>query len=133
MSANRMPSGETATLNALSETVIGAAFRVSNTLGVGFLEKVYERALLVELAGRGLQAEAQVPLTVFYEGQVVGEYLPDILVERRLVLELKAVKALEKVHFAQLLNALRASNLKLGLLINFGKPRIEWHRVVNDL
>lgn len=105
----------------LTEQVIGCAYEVHNVLGNGFLEKVYENALLSELASRGLKADSQRPLSVLYKGQIVGEYCADIVVEDSLVIELKAVDRLTDVHELQLKNYLKATALELGLLINFGK------------
>jgi GxxExxY protein len=117
-------------LDSLTEKVIAAAFEVSNTLGAGFLEKVYERALLIELRARGMQASAQTSLPVTYKGQRVGDYYVDILVEDILVLELKCVEQLAKEHLAQCLNYLRASGKPICLLINFQRPKVEWKRIV---
>jgi GxxExxY protein len=117
-------------LKALTEKVLGAVFEVSNTLGAGFLEKVYERALLIELAAQGLRATAQPSFGVTYKGRSVGEYFADILVEDVLVLELKCVDHLANEHMAQCLNYLRASGRTLCLLINFQKPKVEWKRIV---
>lgn len=117
-------------LNSLSEKVLGAVFEVSNTLGAGFLEKVYERALLIELSTRGIQATAQTSLAVTYKGRTIGEYFADILVEDVLVIELKCVEHLANEHMAQCLNYLRASGRKLCLLINFQKPKVEWKRII---
>ncbi|MDW8241532.1 MAG: GxxExxY protein, partial [Acidobacteriota bacterium] len=114
----------------LTEKIIAACIEVSNELGSGFLESVYERALLIALAEKGLTAQAQVPLQVVFRGHVVGEFYADILVERRVVIELKAAKALTSEHEAQLLNYLKATGIKVGLLVNFGKPRLEWRRLV---
>ena len=108
---------------------MGAVFEVSNTLGAGFLEKVYERALLKELNIRGIRAKVQAPFSVMYKGQSVGEYLADILVEEVLVIELKCVDHLANEHLAQCLNYLRASGLTLCLLVNFQKPKVEWRRI----
>lgn len=105
----------------LTEQVIGCAYEVHNVLGSGFLEKVYENALLSELASRGIKAVAQRPLSVTYKGMVVGEYCADIVVEDSLIIELKAVDKLTDVHELQLKNYLKATNIELGLLINFGK------------
>jgi GxxExxY protein len=110
--------------------VLGAVFEVSNTLGAGFLEKVYERALLIELGIRGLQAASQVSLTVTYKGQRVGEYFADILVEDDVVIELKCVDRLANEHMAQYLNYLRASGRGVCLLVNFQRPTVEWKRIV---
>jgi GxxExxY protein len=120
-------------LNALIERVIGAAFEVSNVLGPGFLEKVYERALLKELALLGLSAQAQVRCPVMYKGQGVGEYLSDMVVEKEIVVELKCVESFTNEHLAQCINYLRATNLKLALLVNFQKPKVEWKRIVYNL
>ncbi|MGA2724598.1 MAG: GxxExxY protein [Bryobacteraceae bacterium] len=116
--------------DSLTERVLGAVFEVANTLGAGFLEKVYERALLRELALRGIRATAQASLAVTYKGHHVGEYFADILVEDLLVIELKCVERLAKDHTAQCLNYLRASGFRLCLLINFQKPKVEWKRIM---
>src|SRR5258707_14855267 len=118
--------------DSLSERVLGAVFEVSNTLGAGFLEKVYERALLRELGLRGIRAVTQVPFAVTYKGHAVGEYLADILVEDVLVVELKCVEHLANEHIAQCLNYLRASGRTFCLLVNFQKPKVEWKRVVHQ-
>ena len=104
----------------LTEAVIGCVFRVANGLGAGFLEKVYENALLHELRKAGLEAKQQVAISVHYDGQDVGDYIGDIVVEGRLLLELKACRTLEDVHFAQCLNYLKATGIPTCLLINFG-------------
>ena len=117
-------------LVALTERVLGAVFEVSNTLGAGFLEKVYERALLRELALRGISALPQASFAVVYKGQSVGEYFADILVEDVLVIELKCVERLANEHTAQCLNYLRASSRRVCLLVNFQKPKVEWKRIV---
>ena len=111
----------------LTEAVIGCVFRVANGLGAGFLEKVYENALLHELRKAGLEAKQQVAVSVYYDGQDVGDYIGDIVVEGRLLLELKACRTLEDVHFAQCLNYLKATGIPTCLLINFGttKPQIK--------
>ena len=117
-------------LASLTERVLGAVFEVSNTLGAGFLEKVYERVLLRELALRGISATAQASLAVISKGQSVGGYFADILVEDVLVVELKCVERLANEHTAQCLNYLRASGLTVCLLVNFQKPKVEWKRLV---
>jgi GxxExxY protein len=116
----------------LSNKIIGCAFAVSNALGVGFLEKVYENALAHELRKAGLCVDQQHPITVHYDGVVVGSYSADLLVEKTVLVELKAVTALESVHRAQCINYLKGSGLWLCLLLNFGSPRLEIKRVVND-
>ncbi|MES9870143.1 MAG: GxxExxY protein, partial [Sedimenticola sp.] len=103
---------------------------VSNHLGSGFIEKVYERALALELSNQGIRHQTQVPVPVSYKGQAVGDYVADILVEGKLLVELKCVEAFTEQHMAQCLNYLKASGLNLCLLINFQKPRVEWKRVV---
>jgi len=110
-------------LNDITYKVNGAIFEVNRILGSGFLEKVYENALLIELRERGLKAESQVAIKVGYKDEEVGEYFADILVEDELILELKAVQSLEKIHEAQILNYLKATGKKVGLLINFTHPR----------
>jgi GxxExxY protein len=114
----------------LTEKVLGAVFEVSNTLGAGFLEKVYERALMIELGIRGIQAKNQSSLAVTYKGHLVGEYFADILVEDVLVIELKCVERLGNEHMAQCLNYLRASGRGVCLLINFQRPKVEWKRII---
>ncbi len=117
--------------NDITEIIIAAAFQVSNTLGVGFLEKVYENAFRIELEKQNLLVEQQKPINVFYCDQVVGEYFADLFVENKIILELKAVKEISNIHQAQLMNYLRACNIKVGLIINFGNPKVEIKRMVN--
>jgi GxxExxY protein len=116
----------------LSNKIIGCALIVSNALGVGFLEKVYENALAHELRKAGLFVDQQHPIAVHYDGVVVGSYSADLLVEKTVLVELKAVTALDSVHRAQCINYLKGSGLRLCLLLNFGSPRLEIKRVVND-
>ena len=120
-------------LNGLSGAVIGCAFTVHNTLGAGFLEKVYGNAPARELGKRGLAVVQQRGMRVVYDGTVVGEYYADLLIEEKLLVELKTVKALEEAHCAQCMNYLRATGLSLCLLLNFSKPRLEIKRVANYL
>jgi GxxExxY protein len=115
----------------LIEVAVGAAYEVSNTLGCGFLERVYERAMIRELAARGLSARGQVSYAVSYKGFCVGEYFADIVVENCLVVELKCVDRFSKEHLAQCLNYLKASGLKSALLVNFQRPKVEWRHVVS--
>jgi GxxExxY protein len=119
-----------ARLDKVTEAIVGCAIKVSNALGVGFLEKVYENALAVELRRAGLKVQ-QHDVNVTYEGVVVGDYMADLLVENGIVVELKAASAIEAIHRAQCLSYLRAANLSVGLVINFGQPRLEVRRVVN--
>ena len=128
-----MNTDERGYLESLTERVLAAVFEVSNTLGAGFLEKVYHRALVRELSLRGIQVTAQASLAVTYKGHPVGEYFADILVERVLVIELKCVEHLAGEDTAQCLNYLRASGLGLCLLINFQKPKVEWKRIINGV
>jgi GxxExxY protein len=118
-------------IDQLTRTVIGAVYRVSNTLGIGFLEKVYENALAIELRNSGLAVEQQFPLRVFYCGVPVGEFSTDLLIEGCLVVELKAARTLEEVHSAQCMNYLRAAGLNVCLLVNFGSPRAQIKRIVS--
>lgn len=119
-------------INLITKEIIGKSFKVSNTLGNGFLEKVYQNALSYELTKSGLNVKQQYPLEVFYEDKVVGEYFADLFVENKIILELKATRALEDIHLAQILNYLKAYDMNFGLLINFGTPRVEIKRVVNN-
>lgn len=118
--------------NELTEKIIGCAYKVSNGLGCGFLEKVYENAMAHELRKAGLRVLQQHPVSVFYDGVVVGDYVADLLVEGSVILELKAVRALDEVHRAQGLNYLNATRLGLCLLINFGNPRVEIRRIIKS-
>jgi GxxExxY protein len=118
--------------NQLSRRIIGCALVVSSALGVGFLEKVYENTLVHELVKAGLAVEQQHPVTVHHDGVVVGAYTADLLVENAVLVELKAVTASDTVHRAQCINYLKGSGLWLCLLLNFGSPRLEIKRMVND-
>jgi GxxExxY protein len=119
-------------LNRITETVIGCAYAVSNVLGAGFSEKVYENAFAHELRKAGLNVKQQHPMTVTYDGVEVGHYVSDLLVENELLVELKAVSNLNNEHVAQCMNYLKATGLRICLLINFGKPKVEVKRIVND-
>lgn len=114
----------------LTRSAIGAALRVSNALGAGFLEKVYENALAIELRLSGHEVEQQRAIEVRYRGEIVGVYQADLVVDGRLVVELKAVDALSPAHKAQCLNYLRATGIHTGLLLNFGRPRLEVRRIL---
>ncbi len=120
-------------LNALTYSINGAVFEVNRVLGPGFLEKVYENALLMELKARGMTAAAQYPIKVRYKDQIGGEYLADLRVEDQVIIELKTVNKIEKIHQAQLLNYLKATGIKLGLLVNFKSTKAEIKRMVLDL
>lgn len=119
-------------INLLTEKIIGCAYKVSNHLGTGFLEKVYENALVLEIAKTRLKIEQQKPIQVLYEGSIVGDFFADLLIESIVLVELKTVRNLDEVHIAQCLNYLRATNLKICLLINFGKPKVEIKRIINQ-
>jgi GxxExxY protein len=120
-------------INDLTYQINGAIFEVSRILGAGFLEKVYEKALLIELRERGLKAESQTPIMVSYKGQSVGEYFADILVCDNVIIELKCVENFSKLHEAQILNYLKATGLQVGLLVNFKYPKAEIKRMVLGL
>lgn len=127
-----MNADEHGCLDALTDKVLNAVFEVSNTLGAGFLEKVYERALLAEPRLRGIRAEPQASFRIAYKGLAVGDYFADTLVEDVLVIELKCVDRLGSEHTAQCINYLRASRKPVCLLINFQRPRVEWKRIVYE-
>jgi GxxExxY protein len=118
-------------LNELTKRIIGCAYAVSNGLGAGFLEKVYENALTHEVRKTGLQVQQQQAIQVHYDGVVVGDYVADLVVENTILVELKAVKAFDDVHSAQCINYLKATGMQICLLINFGQPRIEIKRFAN--
>jgi GxxExxY protein len=117
-------------LESLSEEVIGACIAVHKSKGPGFLESIYENCLKIELRKRGIRAEFQKEIRVFYEGEEVGTHKLDILINDELVVELKAVKVLEDIHFAQVRSYLRATNLKHGLLVNFATTTLTPKRVI---
>src|SRR5690349_16983104 len=114
----------------LTQKIIGCAYKVSNTLGSGFLEKVYENAYAREISKSGLKVQQQYPIKVFYDGDLVGEFAADLLVEETVLIELKAVRELDEIHMAQAMNYLKATGLQICLLINFGKPKVEIRRIV---
>jgi GxxExxY protein len=120
-------------VNLLSKRIIGCALTVLHTLGTGFLEKIYENALLHELRKAGLADSQQHRMVVRYDGIVVGDYAVDLLVEHIVLVELKVAKAIDEIHRAQCLNYLKATGLRLCLLLNFGKPHLEIKRIVLDL
>ncbi len=115
----------------LTGKILEACFEVSNELGSGFLESVYEKALLVALRQKGLKAESQIPIEVIFRGVLVGEFYADILVENKVLLELKAVGGLSKEHFAQIINYLKATKIGVGMIVNFGTAKIEYRRFDN--
>jgi len=115
----------------LTNQILAACFEVSNELGAGFLESVYQNALLVVLKTKGLAVEREYPLSVSFRNQIVGQFIADILVERLIIVELKAVTALTDVHKAQVINYLKATGIDVGLLVNFGNPKLEYRRFEN--
>jgi GxxExxY protein len=126
------PRAQTATYPEadLSERILGAAFRVHNALGVGFLEKVYENALAHELRKERIRLEQQKPIKVKYDGTVVGDYQADLIVDGRILIVCKAVSQLDPVHEAQVLNYLRSTEIHVGLLLNFGRARLQVRRLI---
>ncbi|MBI2470026.1 MAG: GxxExxY protein [Planctomycetes bacterium] len=117
----------------LTEKIIGCAFRIYNKMGYGFLESVYEKCMLIELHKAGLNAETQKPITVYYEGETVGEFVADIIVNDTIIVELKSVRKIVEVHEVQLVNYLVATGMSVGLLINFGEEHVEIKRKVKEL
>ena len=117
----------------ITETIIGCAYRVYNNMGFGFLESVYEKCLMIELRKSDLSAESQKPITVYYEGHIVGEFVADILVNDAIILELKSVRQLSKIHEMQLVNYLVSTGMPVGLLINFGEFKVEVRRKLREL
>ncbi len=116
----------------LTHAIIGCAFEVSNLLGAGFLEKVYHRALVRELCLRGLKARSHATFPVRYKGVSVGDYVADLVIEGKVVVELKCVDRLAREHMAQCINYLKASGLNVALLLNFQNSKLEWKRIVRD-
>lgn len=114
----------------LTRQIIGAAFEVHNTLGYGFLERVYQKALQAELTSRGFRAEIEYPVKVVYKGIIVGDYFADLLVDGSVVVELKIALVYNRQDEAQLLNELKATGIKVGLLINFGREKVDFKRMV---
>jgi GxxExxY protein len=117
----------------LTETIIGACYDVYNGLDFGYLESVYEESLLIELEEENLNFQCQVPLDVQYKGQIVGEYVADLIVEEKVILELKSIRQLSEKHEAQLVNYLTTTGIEVGLLINFGPDGVEVKRQKRNL
>jgi GxxExxY protein len=113
-----------------TEKIIGCGMKVSNTLGIGFLERVYENALALELRRAGLRVEQQKCISVLYEGVVVGDDAADLIVDGSVLVELKAAKVIDRAHEAQILNYLRATGMRVGLILNFGTSRLGIKRMV---
>lgn len=112
----------------ITRSVLGCAFEVINELGAGFIESVYEKALLLALRQKGLSAMSQYPVRVMFRGECVGDFYADLFVEEKVIVELKAVKAIAPEHQAQIINYLNATGIEVGLLINFGNPKLEYRR-----
>lgn len=121
-----IPSGD---FSVITNKIICCFYGVYNKLGYGFLEKVYEKALLIELQKMGLKAQCQYPISVFYDGEIIGEYFADLFVDETVIVEIKSAKNISVEHEAQLLNYLKATRKKVGLLMNFG-PKPEFKRRV---
>ena len=117
----------------LTYKTIGLGMKVHTTLGRGYLEKVYENSLMVLFRKSGLFAEQQIPIKVKFEGEIVGDYCADILVERKLILELKVAERITSIHKAQTLNYLKATGFELALILNFGAQSFEHVRLINRL
>ena len=117
----------------LTEKIIGCAFRVYNKMGFGFIESVYEKCMKIELRKVGLDAEFQKPITVYYDSEIVGEFVADIVVNNDVIVELKSVRQWALAHEVQLVNYLVATGKSVGLLINFGEEKAEIKRKLRDL
>ncbi len=131
MNTDQQPASRSILIEGeLTEKVLGAAFKVLNTLGTGFLEKVYENALSFQLQRIGLSVESQKVFHVKYEGAIVGEYQADLVVAGKVIVECKAISNMDSVREAQLINYLKASGVHVGLLINFGRPTLQYRRLV---
>jgi len=117
----------------LTKRIIGAAYRVYNKMGFGFLESVYQKCLLIEFRREGLQAEPQKPIIVKYDGEIVGEFKADILVQDAVILELKSVRQIKQAHEVQLVHYLVATGKEIGLLLNFGEDKVEVKRKLREL
>ncbi len=116
-----------------TDSIIGCAYRVYNKMGFGFLESVYEKCLLIELHKAGLDAITQKPITVYYEGEIVGEFVADIVVNDAVIIELKSVRRIIRAHEVQLVNYLGATGKSVGLILNFGERKVEIKRKAKDL
>lgn len=117
----------------LTEKIIGCAYRVYNRMGFGFLESVYEKCMLIELRKADFDAESQKPITVYYENEIVGEFVADIIVNDTIILELKSVRRIVKAHEVQLVNYLVSTGKPVGLILNFGERKVEVKRKIKDL
>jgi len=115
----------------ITEKILSSCFNVIHELGAGFIESVYQKSLLIALREEGLEVREQVPLAVYFRGQCVGEFFADIIVEDKVIVELKAIKSLLPEHQAQLINYLKATGMTVGLLVNFGNAKLEYKRLFN--
>jgi GxxExxY protein len=119
-------------INAKTERIIGAAYKISNALGCGFLEKVYENTLAHELRKEGFDVQQQCSVNVRYDSVIVGQYFADIIVDKEVLIEIKAIKCFDEVHLAQCLNYLKATGITICILLNFGGSKVEVRRIVNN-
>jgi GxxExxY protein len=126
----QMDAANDFSLKHVTEHLIGPAFEVHNTLGYGFLERVYQKAMQVELLARGVEVDLEPQINVQFKGVIVGDYAADLLVAKQIIVELKVDSAYQSVHEAQLLNELRGTGIRLGFLINFGREKVEYKRMV---
>jgi len=117
----------------ITEKIIGCAFTVFNQIGSGYMDSVYERCMLIELKKAGLYAKSQHPIKVLYENQIVGEFISDLIIEESIIVELKAISQLTKIHEAQLVNYLVSTGKDIGLLINFGPEKVQIKRKIRLL
>ncbi len=117
----------------ITEQIIKCAYKVYNTLGFGYLESVYEKSIIIELKKTGLDVESQNPITVRYDNEIVGSFIADLFVDKKVIVELKSIKTLTKAHEVQLVNYLTATGIDVGLLINFGESKVEVKRKVRML
>ncbi|MEO8665551.1 MAG: GxxExxY protein [Ignavibacteria bacterium] len=120
-------------LKVLTEKIIGCCFKVYNKMGFGYLESVYEKCLMIEFRKSNIGAEFQKPITVSYDGYVVGEFYADVLIEDNIIIEVKSIRQLSKIHEMQLVNYLVSTGKDIGLLINFGEERVEVKRKLRVL
>ena len=115
----------------ITDDILKVYYDIYNQLGYGFLERVYQNAMYFELKEKGYQVEAQTPIKVYLKGQLIGEYYSDLLIENKVIIELKACEVLMNVHVAQLMNYLKATEIEVGLLLNFGNTSLQYKRFAN--
>jgi len=126
---NTSPNSESLLYGDITEKILEAAFEVSKELGFGFLESVYRNAMVIAMRAKRLKVEIEKPISVIFRGQSVGQFYADLFVDDKVIVELKAVSALAPEHSAQTINYLKATGIEVGLLINFGRPKIEYKRL----